>query len=61
MTKKLYTLISSCVTAVGTIATAFVAYFQPAHTTAIIVSIGIATVAINDILIQFVTEEAKKK
>lgn len=61
MTKKLYTLISAIVGAVATIGCAVVTYCQPANATAIVAAIGIGATAINEILLQFVKEEAKKK
>ena len=59
MSKKLYGLISTLVTCAGTIAGAFVGFFQPANFGAIIAAIGIAVPAINDVLLLFVKEEAK--
>lgn len=57
MTKKLYVLISTLVTAAGTVASALVAFYQPTWYGAIITSIGIGVAAINDILVQFVKEK----
>ena len=62
MSKKLYALISDLVDAAAIVGVALVGYFQPAKFGAIIAAIGIAKVAINDILLLFVnSEEAKKK
>lgn len=61
MSKKLYILISTIVGAVGTIAAALVAYYQPKYSVAIIASIGIAVTAINEIMLQFVKDEPAKK
>lgn len=60
MNKKLYGLISTLVTCAGTVASAFVGYFQPSNYGAVIGAIAIAVPAINDILLLFVTEESKK-
>lgn len=57
MSKKLFTLVSTLVDCAGTAACALVAYFQPHWYGAIIVSIGIATTAINDIMAQFITPD----
>lgn len=54
MSKKVYTLISTLVDCAATAASAIVAYCQPENCAAIIAGIGIAAVAINDILIKFV-------
>lgn len=61
MTKKLYTLISTIVGSVGAIASAVVTYCQPSGATAIVAGIGIAVVAINDIMLLFVKEQETKK
>ena len=60
MTKKLYTLISTIVGAVATIACAIVTYVHPAQATAIVAAIGIAATAANEIMLQFVKEESTK-
>lgn len=54
MSKKLYTLISTCIGSAGAIAAAIVAYVNPAYEAAIVASIGIGCTAINEILVQFV-------
>lgn len=56
MDKKTKLLISGICGGVATIASAVVAYIAPAHTVAIIASIGIVDTAINEILNLF-TEE----
>ena len=56
MKKSLYTLISTIISAVGTIAIAVVSYTTPAYMVAINASIGIAVTAINEIMLQFVKE-----
>lgn len=62
MSKRLYALISNLIDAAAIAGIALVGYFQPAKFGAIIAAIGIAKVAINDILLLFVNgEEAKKK
>lgn len=58
MSKKLYGLISTIITAVGTIAGAIVGFFQPPMYGAIIAAIGIGVPAVNDILLLFVKKEA---
>lgn len=57
MSKKLSTLITTLVTASGTIASAFVAFFQPSMYGAIIAAIGIFAIAVNDILVLFTRED----
>lgn len=57
MSKKLYGLISSLVTAAGMIADAFIVYCQPANYGAWLGAITIAVPAINDILLLFVKEK----
>ena len=61
MSKKLYALISNLVDAAAIAGVALVAFFQPANYGAIIAAIGIAKVAINDILLLFVTDKEAKK
>jgi hypothetical protein len=61
MSKKLYALISGLVDAAAIAGVALVAYFQPAKFGAIITAIGVAKVAINDILLLFVNSEEAKK
>ena len=61
MSKKLYALISNLVDAAALAGVALVAFFQPAMCGAIIAGIGIAKVAINDILLLFVTDKEAKK
>lgn len=56
MNKKTKMLISGIIGGVGTIASAVVAFVAPAHTVAIIASIGIAETAINEILNLFTDE-----
>jgi hypothetical protein len=57
MSKKLYGLISTLVTAAGMIADAFIVYCQPANYGAWLGAITIAVPAINDILLLFVKEK----
>ena len=61
MSKKLYALISNLVDAAAIAGCALVAFFQPPMYGAIIAAIGIAKVAINDILLLFVKDEEAKK
>lgn len=61
MSKKLYGLISSLVTAAGMAADALIVYFQPANYGAWLGAITIAVPAINDILLLFVTDKEAKK
>ena len=61
MTKRLYALISNLVDAAAIAGVALVAYFGPHMYGAIIAAIGIAKVAINDILLLFVDETKSKK
>jgi hypothetical protein len=61
MSKKLYGLITNLVDAAAIAAVALVAFFQPAMYGAIIAAIGIAKVAINDILLLFVNDKEAKK
>ena len=61
MSKKLYALISNLVDAAAIAGVALVAFFQPANYGAIIAAIGIAKVAINDILLLFVKDKEAKK
>lgn len=57
MSKKTYTLVSAVTGGVAAIASAVVAYVQPAYTVPIVASIGIASTAIIDIAGQFVKAE----
>lgn len=59
MSKKLYGLISTLVTCVGTAAGAVIGYFQPENFAAWVGAIAIAVPAINDILLLFVEERSK--
>ena len=61
MTKKLYALITNLVDAAAIAGIALVGFFQPPMYGAIIAAIGIAKVAINDILLLFVDETKSKK
>ena len=61
MSKKLYALISGLVDAAAIAGVALVAFFQPTMYGAIIAAIGIAKVAINDILLLFVKDKEAKK
>ena len=61
MTKKLYALISNLIDAAAIAGIALVGFFQPPMYGAIIAAIGIAKVAINDILILFVDDTKSKK
>lgn len=61
MTKRLYALISNLIDAAAIAGIALVGYFQPPMYGAIIAAIGIAKVAINDILLLFVDETKSKK
>lgn len=57
MSKKLYGLISSLIDAGAIAAIALVTFFQPPMFAAIVAAIGIAKIAINDILLLFVKEK----
>ena len=59
MSRRLFTMVSAVVGAVGTIAVAVVTYCNPVHAVAINASIGIAVTAVIDIMAQFVREDAK--
>ena len=61
MSKKLYGLISNLVDAAAIAAIALVAFFQPPMFAAIVAAIGIEKIAINDILLLFVTDKEAKK
>lgn len=61
MSKKLYALITGLVDAAAIAGTALLAFFQPTMYGAFIAAIGIAKVAINDILLLFVTDKEAKK
>ncbi len=61
MNKKLYGLITNLVDAAAIAAIALVGFFQPPMFGAIIAAIGIAKIAINDILLLFVTDKEAKK
>lgn len=56
MSKKLYALISSVLTASSTIVCAFLGAFQPTNYVAIISAVGIGCTAANDIMLLFVKE-----
>ena len=60
MTKKMYALISGIIGGLGAIASAIVSYTDPAQATAILAAIPIAITAANEIMMLFVTPEAKK-
>lgn len=57
MSKKLYGLITNLVDAAAIAGIALVTYFQPPMFGAIVAAIGIAKIAINDILLLFVKEK----
>lgn len=57
MSKKTFTMVSSIVGGVSTIASAVVTYTEPAHAVAIVSAIGIASTATIEILNQFVKTE----
>lgn len=57
MTKKVYALVSACVTAAGTVASAAVTFVQPAYAAAIVVGIGTAVCAVNEICALFIKSE----
>ena len=61
MTKKLYALISNLIDAAAIAGIALVGFFQPPMYGAIIAAIGIAKVAINDILLLFVNDNTQSK
>jgi hypothetical protein len=61
MSKKMFTLINSLLTAVSTGAIAFVTYYEPANATAINTAIGVATGAISTICNLFVKTEPETK
>lgn len=61
MSKRLYGLISSLVDAGAITAIALVTFFQPPMFAAIVAGIGIAKIAINDILLLFVNDKEAKK
>lgn len=61
MTKRLYALISNLIDAAAIAGIALVGFFQPPMYGAIIAAIGIAKVAINDILLLFVDDTKSKK
>lgn len=56
MKKKTYLLVNGIVGGVSAIASAIVAYFNPAYTPAIIASIAIITTAVSEITALFVKE-----
>lgn len=49
MSKKMFTLVSSCIGGIASISSAFVTYFQPTNATLIVASIGIGSTAIIEI------------
>lgn len=57
MSKKTYALVSACVTAAGTVASAAVTFVQPAYAPAIVAAIGIAVCAANEICALFMKNE----
>lgn len=57
MSKKMYALITGIVGGVGTIATAVVAYAEPANMVAILASIPIIITAVNEVLANFVVNQ----
>ena len=57
MSKKLYGLITNLVDACAIASIALVGYFEPPMFGAIIAAIGVAKIAINDILLLFVKEK----
>jgi hypothetical protein len=57
MSKKLYGLITNLVDAGAIASCALVTYFAPPMFGAIVAAIGIAKIAINDILLLFVKEK----
>lgn len=59
MSKKVFNLVTAIVGGVSSIASALVAYFEPAYTPAIVGGIGIASTAILEICSLFVKTEAK--
>lgn len=61
MSKRLYALISNLVDAAAIAASALLGYFQPPMFGAIIAAVGIAKVAINDILLLFVDDTKSSK
>ena len=61
MTKRLYALISNLIDAAAIAGIALVGFFQPPMYGAIIAAIGIAKVAINDILLLFVNDNTQSK
>lgn len=61
MSKRLYALISNLVDAGAIAAIALVGFFQPPMYGAIIAAIGVAKVAINDILLLFVDDTKSSK
>ena len=56
MKKKTFTFVSAIVGGVATVASAAITFFQPAHATAIVAGIGIASTATINIINQFVKE-----
>lgn len=60
MNKKLYGLISALVEAAEIAGMGLVAYFQPPMYGAIIAAIGIVAKAVDEVLLLFVKDEAKK-
>ena len=57
MSKKVFNLIVGITGGIATIASALVAFFNPAYETAIIASIGVAETAIVEICSKFVKEK----
>ena len=56
MTKKVYNLVVAVTGGIATIASALVAFFDPAYTPAIIASIGVVETAVVEICSKFVKE-----
>lgn len=61
MSKKMFALINTLVTAVATGAIAWVTYYEPANATAINAAIGIAAGAVSQICNLFVKAEPETK
>lgn len=61
MSKKLFALISNLIDAAAIAGSALLVYFQPPMFAAWVGAIGIAKVAINDIMLLFVEDNATTK
>ena len=57
MSKKVFTLVSSCTGGVATIASAIVTFCQPSYAPAIVASIDIVATAVVAVCTQFVKAE----